>query len=136
MIDDVATSSILPSPHKLECSTFPMTQSSSFPLVSMSPPPPFSVGNIIDYITIGSAICGAIGSATALSVDFMRRRVRAKASEYAASNDFKLLREDLLDSRETFNRFLIEYRSDHSQIQTNHLDMVQRVTRLEVKFDD
>lgn len=111
-----------------------MTKSSSLPLVSMSPPPPFSVGNIIDYITIGSAICGAIGSATALGVDFLRRRVRAKASEYAASNDFKLLRENLLDSREVFDKFLVEYRSDHSRIQDNHLDMCQRVSKLEAKI--
>jgi hypothetical protein len=111
-----------------------MTHASLFPVTKMLPNPPPSVDNILNYLTIGSMLCGAIGSTTALGVDFIRRRVRAKASEYAASNDFKLLREDLLESHETFSKFLVEYRQDHSQIQANHLDMCQRVSKLEARI--
>jgi hypothetical protein len=111
-----------------------MNNASLSPFPKMALPSPQTLDILLNYMAIGSALCGAVGSATALGVDFLRRRVRAKASEYAASNDFKLLRENLLDSREVFDKFLVEYRSDHSRIQDNHLDMCQRVSKLEAKI--
>lgn len=90
---------------------------------------------IINYLGAASIVCGGIGSLSALGVDFVRRRVRAKASEYAASNDFKLLRSDLIESHDEFQLFLKEYRDDRRQAQANHLDLCQRVARLEVKKD-
>ena len=89
---------------------------------------------LLNYMPIGSALCGAIGSVTALGVDFLRRRVRAKASEYAASNDFKLLREDLIESHQDFQKFIEEYRDDRAQNHANHLDICQRVAKLEAKI--
>jgi hypothetical protein len=110
-----------------------MTATLSRELNLMVNPSSLSIENLVGYITIGGAVCAAIGSGTSLAVDFMRRRVRAKASEYAASNDFRMLREDMLESRDVFSKFLVEYREDHSRIQSNHLDMCQRVARLEAK---
>lgn len=100
----------------------------------MALPSPQTLDILINYMAIGSALCGAVGSATALGVDFLRRRVRAKASEYAASNDFKLLREDLIDSHQDFQKFVEEYRGDRAQNNANHLDICQRVSKLEAKI--
>lgn len=102
----------------------------------MPTPPPSQLGLLIEYLMAGSAICGAIGSVTALGVDFVRRRVRAKAAEYAASNDFRLLRSDLIETHESFQGFLKEYRDDRTQSQANHLELCQRVARLEAKIHD
>lgn len=111
-----------------------MNHASLSPSFKMALPSPQTVETLVNYMAIGTAVCGSIGSLSALGVDYLHRRVRAKAAEYAASNDFRLLREDALESRETFNKFLVEYRQDHSQIRENHLDMCQRVSKLEAKI--
>jgi hypothetical protein len=113
-----------------------MPKSFSTPLHSVMAIPPTSIDIALDYLAIGSALCGAIGSGTALGVDFLRRRVRAKAAEYAASSDFKLLREDLIETHGDLQEFIKEYRGDRLKIQENHLDICQRVTRLEAKIHD
>lgn len=108
----------------------------SLPSVLKMPiPTPHSLEDLVSYMAIGSALCGAIGSLSALGVDFLRRRVRAKAAEYAASSDFKLLREDLIETHGDLQEFIQEYRSDRTQNQRNHLDICQRVSKLEAKIN-
>jgi hypothetical protein len=106
---------------------------SSSPTLKMALPSLQTIDNLLNYVTIGSALCGAIGSMSALGVDYLRRRVRAKAAEYAASTDFKLLREDLIETHGDLQEFINEYRADRTQNQKNHLEISQRVARLEAK---
>lgn len=113
-----------------------MPKSFSTPFYPSMSIPITSIDHLVDYLAIGSALCGAIGSCTALGVDFLRRRVRAKASEYAASSDFKLLREDLIETNGALQEFIKEYRGDRAQNQENHLEVCQRVARLEARKHD
>ncbi len=99
-------------------------------------PPVLTIDNILNYLSLASVACGAIGSVSALGVDFVRRRVRAKAAEYAASNDFKMLRADLIETHGDLQRFIDEYRQDRAVNQRNYVDMCERVARLEAKIDD
>jgi hypothetical protein len=96
-------------------------------------PPPAQLDALLNYLTLGSALCGAIGSISALGVDFVRRRVRSKAAEYAASNDFKLLRKNLIETHGDLQEFIREYRGDRLQYQSDHLDTCQRLAKLEAK---
>lgn len=111
-----------------------MTHALPSPTLKMALPSPQTIDNLLNYMAIGSALCGAIGSLSALGVDFLRRRVRAKAAEYAASTDFKLLREDLIETHGDIQEFVKEYRADRVQNQNNHLDICQRVAKLEAKI--
>lgn len=114
-----------------------MLSATSPPQVLMaSPIPPQSLENLLNYLSVASVACGAIGSISALGVDFLRRRVRAKAAEYAASNDFKMLREDLIETHGDLQAFVQEYRQDRAIQQRNYVDMCERVARLEAKIGD
>jgi hypothetical protein len=107
------------------------------PQISMaSPLPPQSLENLLNYLSLASVACGAIGSISALGVDFLRRRVSAKAAEYAASNDFKMLRADLIETHGDLQNFVQEYRQDRTIQQRNYVDMCERVARLEAKIGD
>lgn len=47
-----------------------------------------NVDDIVQMVAIVGTASGTVGSLSALVVDFYRRRVRAKAAEYAAASDF------------------------------------------------
>ncbi|MGL5064030.1 MAG: hypothetical protein ACRC62_28925 [Microcoleus sp.] len=112
-----------------------MTQNLLSESIAMSLPSPSRIDDLLNYLTLGSMLCGVIGSAAALGVDFLRRRVRGKAAEYAASHDFKLLRSDLIENHDSFREFLKEYRSDRAQYREDHLELCQRVAKVEAKID-
>ena len=79
---------------------------------------------ILEIIAAVSAVSSLAGGSTALVVDFFRRRVRAKAADYAAKSDFTRIGNavELLQST-------IEKHSAQSAI--NHSEICQRVARLE-----
>jgi hypothetical protein len=102
-----------------------MLSATSPPQVSMaSPIPPQSLENLLNYLSVASVACGAIGSISALGVDFLRRRVRAKAAEYAAENAFSQVVSSVSHLQETLDRHI-------QTSQDNHSELSQRVSRLE-----
>ena len=86
------------------------------------------IDTVIEVIAAVSAVSGIAGSGSALVVDFFRRRVRAKAADYAAQDDFKRIGNavELLQST-------LEKHSAKSAI--NHSEISQRVARLEGQYD-
>lgn len=104
--------------------------------MSFFTPSPQIVDNFLTYLSLASATCGVVGSFSALGVDFVRRRVRAKAAEYAASTDFKLLREDLIETHSSLQDFIREYRIDREVQQKSYVETCERLARLEAKTGD
>ncbi|MGL5063456.1 MAG: hypothetical protein ACRC62_26030 [Microcoleus sp.] len=96
---------------------------------------PSQIEALVNYLGAASVVCGGIGSLSALGVDFMRRRVRAKAAEYAASNAFTILREDQNETHGVLQEFIKEYRIDRQKQREENLELVQRVAKLEAKID-
>lgn len=86
------------------------------------------IATVLEVIAAISALSSLAGGGSALIVDFFRRRVRAKAADYAAQNDFKRLGNavELLQST-------LEKHSAKSAI--NHSEISQRVARLEGQYD-
>ena len=87
-----------------------------------------SINTLLEIVGAVSAASGLAGSGTALAVDFIRRRVRAKAADYAAKSDFARIGNavELLQTT-------LENHSAKSAI--NHSEISQRVARLEGQYD-
>lgn len=83
---------------------------------------------LVEIAAIVGACSSVIGGMSALMVDFFRRRVNAKNFEYAMQNDFQRIENavELLQST-------LESHSAKSAI--NHLEISQRVARLEGKYN-
>ena len=86
------------------------------------------IDTIFEIVAAVSAVSGVAGSGSALIVDFFRRRVRAKAADYAAQDDFKRIGNavELLQST-------LDDLSAKSTV--NHSEISQRVARLEGQYD-
>jgi hypothetical protein len=87
-----------------------------------------SLDNLVQIVGAVSAFSGLSGSMSALVVDFFRRRVRAKAADYAAQNDFARIGNAVALLQTTIDRHIITSASQHSEV-------CQRVARLEGKHD-
>jgi hypothetical protein len=87
-----------------------------------------SLDNLIQMLGAVSAVSGIAGSGSALVVDFFRRRVRAKASEYAAQSDFSRIGNAVAMLQSTIDKHVVTSASQHSEL-------CQRVARLEGKHD-
>jgi hypothetical protein len=85
---------------------------------------PQSLDLMLQTIGAASALSGLVGSGCALVVDFYRRRVRAKASEYAAENAFSQVVSSVSHLQETLEKHI-------QTSQDNHSELSQRVSRLE-----
>lgn len=88
-----------------------------------------SLDSFVQIVSLASAFSGLVGSGSALVVDFYRRRVRAKASEYAAAAEFNQVISSVSHLQETLEKHM-------KTSQGNHADISQRVARLEGKHDD
>lgn len=85
---------------------------------------PQSLDLFIQIVGSASALSGLVGSGSALVVDFYRRRVRAKAAEYAAADAFSQVTTSVSHLQETLERHM-------ETSQDNYVEMSQRVARLE-----
>ena len=86
-----------------------------------------SIDTLIEIIAAVSTASSLAGGGTALIVDFFRRRVRAKAADYAAQNDFKRI-ENAVELLQT------TLESHSAKSASNHSDISQRVARLEGRY--
>lgn len=87
-----------------------------------------TLDELIDIAIKMSTITTIASSFIALSVDFVRRRVRAKAAEYAAENDFNRLSNAVTLLQATLD-------SQVNRTASNHVEMCQRVAHLEGRVD-
>lgn len=87
-----------------------------------------TLNDLIDLAPLLFTIAGAIGSTSALVVDFMRRRVRSKAAEYAARDDFQRISNGVAILQDTIEKQIAVSNQNHTAI-------LERVAHLEGRFN-
>lgn len=84
--------------------------------------------DLIQAVSLMSTVAGIIGSASALIVDFVRRRIRAKTAAYAAQDEFKRITSLVLVLQTTVETQIKSENLHHAEIR-------ERVARLEGQID-
>lgn len=97
-------------------------------MTSQSKKMSLSLDTIVQIVGTVSAVSGLAGSGSALVVDFYRRRIRSKAADYAAQNDFARIGHAVELLQTTLENHVVKAASNHSEI-------CQRVSHLEGRYD-